>query len=135
MSIGSNKTVTYQIYYEDTDIAGVVYHANYLKYMERGRTEFLRSYGINLITLFKQGVQFAVIEVNIKFIKPASLNDEIIVNTKLEKLGGAKMIFEQSITNKEEPSQDLCKAEIVVGCLNGDYKPIRIPKDLKKELT
>lgn len=97
MSIGSHKTATYQIYYEDTDIAGVVYHANYLKYMERGRTEFLKSYGIDLITLFKQGVQFAVIEVNIKFIKPASLSDEIVVNTTLVKLGGAKMIFEQSI--------------------------------------
>ena len=116
-------------------MAGVVYHANYLKFMERGRTDYLRAHGIDLITLFRQGVQFAVVEVNIKFIKPASLNDEIVVSTHLAKLGGAKLVFEQTIANKQALEQNLCQAQIVVGCLDGSYKPLRIPEKLRKELV
>lgn len=126
----------FQIYYEDTDLAGVVYHANYLKYMERGRTDYLSHLGFDLHDLFlKQGIQFVICDIHAKFIKPASLGDKITILTRVTKIGAAKMFFEQAVAKKQENQLvTLCEGKVVVACLDKTFKPIRIPEALREEL-
>ncbi len=122
------------IYYEDTDISGHVYHANYLKFLERARTEYLKSCGFLLKTLLQEGLQFVVSEVTVKYYKPATLNDRIIVKTQLLKITGARMLFNQSIFNVLDESKILCQGQVTTGCLDLDFKPTRFPEKIKKEL-
>ena len=87
-----------RVYYEDTDAAGVVYHSNYLKYMERARTEWLRKLGFSQEVLREEtGNIIVVSEMDIKFVRPAKLDDMLEVNSVLIKVTGASFLFEQSI--------------------------------------
>ena len=92
-----------RIYYEDTDSGGVVYHSNYLKFMERARTEWLRDFEIDQKALKDNlNLMFVVHEIDIKFMRPAVFDDEIEVQTKLEKLGSVKIELEQKIFRSSE---------------------------------
>ncbi len=121
-----------RVYWEDTDAGGVVYYANYLKFMERCRTEWLRFLGIDQHRLrLDRGLQFAVVSVTVDFLLPAILNDEIIVTAELERLGGATISFKQTIMRGEA---QLIDASTRVACLDsGTLKPRAIPKDLFME--
>ena len=121
-----------RVYWEDTDAGGVVYYANYLKFMERCRTEWLRFLGIDQQRLrLDRGLQFAVVSVTVDFLVPAILNDEIIVTAELERLGGATIWFKQTIMRGEA---QLIDASTRVACLDsGTLKPRAIPKDLFTE--
>jgi acyl-CoA thioester hydrolase len=121
-----------RVYWEDTDAGGVVYYANYLKFMERCRTEWLRFLGIDQHRLrLDRGLQFAVVSVTVDFLLPAILNDEIIVTAELERLGGATIWFKQTIMRGEA---QLIDASTRVACLDsGTLKPRAIPKDLFTE--
>lgn len=123
-----------RVYYEDTDADGVVYYSNYLKYMERARTEWLRDIGILQSELRSdQGLIFAVTKVNIHFQLPARIDDMLNINTKLIKAGGARLTFSQSITNQD--STALCNADVIVACLQADSgKPKRLPDSIRVEL-
>ncbi len=118
-----------RIYWEDTDAGGVVYYANYLKFMERCRTEWLRSLGLDQWQLrTERQLQFAVVDVAVKFLRPALLNDEILVTAELERLGGATISFKQSVLRGE---LQLIDASTRVACLDsGTLKPRAIPNDL-----
>ena len=118
-----------RVYWEDTDAGGVVYYANYLKFMERCRTEWLRFLGIDQHRLrLDRGLQFAVVSVAVEFLLPAVLNDEIIVTAELERLSGATISFKQTIMRGEA---QLIDASARVACLDsGTLKPRAIPKDL-----
>jgi acyl-CoA thioester hydrolase len=118
-----------RIYWEDTDAGGVVYYANYLKFMERCRTEWLRFLGIDQHRLrLDRRLQFAVVSVAVDFLLPAVLNDEIIVTAELERLGGATISFKQTIMRGEA---QLIDASTRVACLDsGTLKPRAIPTDL-----
>jgi acyl-CoA thioester hydrolase len=118
-----------RVYWEDTDAGGVVYYANYLKFMERCRTEWLRFLGIDQLRLrLDRGLQFAVVSVAVDFLLPAVLNDEIIVTAELERLSGATISFKQTIMRGEA---QLIDASTRVACLDsGTLKPRAIPKDL-----
>ena len=120
------------IYWEDTDAGGVVYYANYLKFMERCRTEWLRTLGIDQVRLrAERGLQFAVVNVNVDYLRPAVLHDEIIVTAGLHKLGGATIEFKQTITRGGVP---LIDATTRVACLEASTLRARpIPKDLFME--
>lgn len=89
-----------RVYYEDTDCGGVVYHSNYLNYMERGRTEFLRDHGVNLADYHKEGTVFAVTEVEIKYRHPAVYNDLLTVKTELTELSAYRLEFTTHIYNE-----------------------------------
>lgn len=118
-----------RVYYEDTDSGGVVYYANYLKFMERARTEFLRSLGFEQDQLKQeQGIIFAVHSLSAQYKKPAVFNDELIVNTKITALGKASLTFKQSITRL--PGQTpLCEAEVKVACLHAEeFSPVVMPQ-------
>ena len=118
-----------RVYWEDTDAGGVVYYANYLKFMERCRTEWLRFLGVDQLRLrLDRGLQFAVVSVAVDFLLPAVLNDEIIVTAELERLSGATISFKQTIMRGEA---QLIDASTRVACLDsGTLKPRAIPTDL-----
>ena len=119
-----------RIYYEDTDSGGVVYHSNYLKFMERARTEWLRDFEIDQKALKDNlNLMFVVHEIDIKFTRSAVFNDEIEVQTKLEKLGSVKIELEQKIFRSSEL---LIESRVVVASVNSiSMKPMRIPNEIK----
>src|SRR5271155_4472328 len=98
MSPPPSYSHTYSVYWEDTDAGGVVYYANYLKFMERCRTEWLRALGVDQLRLrAERQLQFAVVNVVVDFLRPAVLNDEILVTAELLRLSGATISFKQTI--------------------------------------
>ena len=115
-----------RIYYEDTDSGGVVYYANYLKYYERARTEYLRSYNFNQSILKKEkNLVFAVSEINVNYIKPLFLDDVIKVTCSIEKISKTSINFVQRITNQDDIGISCALCKIV--CLNENLKPTKIP--------
>ena len=119
-----------RVYYEDTDSGGVVYHSNYLNFMERARTEWLRSLKINQQTLKDElNLLFVVHQIDIKFIKPAIFNDLIEVETVLKQITPARVKLEQHIKRQ---SDLLISASVeVVGVNARTLKPVRIPQQIK----
>jgi acyl-CoA thioester hydrolase len=124
-----NYSHTYRVYWEDTDAGGVVYYANYLKFMERCRTEWLRALGVDQYRLrLDRHLQFVVVNVVVDYLRPAVLNDEIIVTAALQRLSGATISFKQTIMRGD---LQLIDASTRVACLDsGTLKPRAIPKDL-----
>jgi acyl-CoA thioester hydrolase len=124
-----NFSINCRVYWEDTDAGGVVYYANYLKFMERCRTDWLRALGIDQLRLrMERQLQFAVVNVVVDFMRPAVLNDEILVTAELVRLSGATIKFKQTILRGDV---QLIDAGTRVACLDsGTLKPRPIPKDL-----
>lgn len=123
-----------RVYYEDTDGGGVVYHANYLKFMERARTEWLRSLGLEQTTLRSDmNILFVVREVQLKFLRPACFNDAIEVVSHLVRVGRSLLEFEQTILRGDET---LTKSRVEVVCIDAQrFKPTAIPASIKTALT
>ena len=118
-----------KIYYEDTDAQGVVYYANYLKFFERSRTEFLREIGYKQKELMEKGAIFVVREVSVEFKKPANLDQQIEIHTQIIKAGKVSFDFNQEALNKEGVL--LCGGIIKCGCLAlKDFKPKALPSKL-----
>ncbi len=119
-----------RVYYEDTDAAGVVFYANYLNFMERARTEWLRKIGFEQDKLKQEkNLLFAVRNVTIDYLKPAYFNELLSVKSKLIDQRPASLIFNQSIFN--DNNVKLCVAEIKIACLNSiNMKPKPIPKTI-----
>jgi acyl-CoA thioester hydrolase len=129
-----------RIYYEDTDTGGVVYYANYLKYMERARTEWLRSYGLEQDALrTEQNVIFAVRSVHVDYLKPARFNQLLSVSAEIIETGKASMTFRQEVVlnnNSENVDGDvLCRGQVRIACLDADsMRPCPIPESVRKEI-
>ena len=125
-----------RIYYEDTDFTGLVYHASYLRFMERGRSDFIRLLGIDQGELFEQtakeapGFHFVVRSMKLDFLKPARVDEVIEVVTKPGEVGGASIILKQSIVRGDET---LIEADVRIAFVAGE-KPQRIPAALRKAL-
>ena len=123
-----------RVYYEDTDGGGVVYHANYLKFMERARTEWLRHLGFEQTELRQQlGVLFVVRGLSMQYKRPANFNDELVVETRLRKMGRSLLEFEQIILrNDGQNTEHLTEAVIEVVCVEvGQFKPAAIPNSIR----
>lgn len=118
-----------RVYYEDTDSGGVVYYANYLKFMERARTEFLRQLGFEQDQLIKENnIVFAVRSVQLDYKLPARFNDELMVTANLLEMKRASMLFEHKITKNDSSVTVLCEGTIRIACLQADrFKPCAIP--------
>ena len=125
-----------RIYYEDTDSGGVVYHTNYLKYLERTRTELLRSFGFEQDQLKQQdNIIFAVRAINVDYLKPARFNDQLMVGATIGRIGPASIQFSQSIT-RETDSSLICQAEVKIACLTADsLRPCPIPEKITREIS
>jgi acyl-CoA thioester hydrolase len=122
-----------RVYYEDTDSGGVVYHSNYLNFMERARTEWLRSMGFEQdILIAEHNCIFAVHSMQLNFKRPAKFNDALLVRTQLVKAVGARMEFEQKIYRDTEL---LCEATVKIACLDViRFRPMVIPPFLLMEI-
>lgn len=123
-----------RVYYEDTDAGGVVYHTCYLKFMERARTEWLRSLGFEQDELIeKQNIVFAVRSLSIDYLKPARFNEELVVGADIIKVNKASILFAQTIHNQN--NEKLCQAEVRIACINPvSMKPVSIPESILLEL-
>jgi acyl-CoA thioester hydrolase len=130
-----------RIYYEDTDSGGVVYYANYLKFMERARTEWLRNLGFEQDELRDvYGVIFAVRSVQAEYFLPAKFNDELVVSCSVIKKGKASISIEQDITRKNkmtsEKNELLCKGIIKVASLDNEkFRPKAMPENVYEKIT
>jgi acyl-CoA thioester hydrolase len=122
-----------RVYYEDTDAAGIVYYANYLKFMERARTEWLRSHGLEPSRLAREtGVVFVVTAVDARYRRPARLDDALEVETRISRIGRASLHMEQRVLRTDEV---LCAAALRIGCLDSvGLKPRALPPTLLPEL-
>ncbi|WP_335337186.1 tol-pal system-associated acyl-CoA thioesterase [Sedimenticola thiotaurini] len=120
-----------RVYYEDTDSGGVVYYANYLKFMERARTEWLRQLGFEQDELReKEGVLFAVRRAGVDFRSPARFNDALQVSVQLISRGKASLVFRQDVRLAVD-GRVLCHGEIKIACLDAaSFRPVPIPQAL-----
>ena len=125
-----------RVYYEDTDSGGVVYYANYLSFMERARTEYLRYFGFEQDQLIeKENTIFAVRSVQADYMRPARFNDQLIVTAKIIEQKKASMLFEQKIYRENDPEQILCQGQVRIACLRADsFKPTSIPKAITQSI-
>jgi len=125
-----------RVYYEDTDAGGVVFYANYLKFMERARTEWLRSLGFEQDALReREGVLFAVRRVALDYLQPARFNDLLSVTTAVTRCGGASLDFRQEVL-READGTLCCRGEVNVACLDAvTMRPNRIPDNLLAEIA
>ena len=118
-----------RIYYEDTDCGGVVYYANYLKYCERARTEFLESRGIRMRQLIEEGIFFVVAEASLRYLSPGRYGDILLIETFVERAGTASITFRHEIT-RDESGEKLVHATVRLGCVNPQMKPLRLRQDI-----
>ncbi len=124
---------TYRIYYEDTDAGGVVYYANYLKFFERARTDFLRTLGISQSELSqKENLVFVVRKCEVEYVFPARLDDEIEVSVEIKKISAASISMEQKMTKF---GKILSTLNIDLVCVAADnFKPKKIPSSISSSL-
>jgi len=125
-----------RVYYEDTDSGGVVYYANYLKFMERARTEWLRSLGFEQDELAsKEDVLFAVRRAEVDFHRPARFNDALTIRTRIAKRGRASLTFEQHVMKDTQEGELLCSGRIQVACIEATrFRPRPIPERMMTEI-
>ena len=126
-----------RVYYEDTDNGGVVYYANYLRFMERARTEWLRSFGIEQDQLIEEhDILFAVRQVNIDYHAPARFNDLLTVGTEVLAHSRASLTFGQAVTLAGDGNTLLCNAQVKVACLTAStFRVSPIPEFIRKEIA
>ena len=119
-----------RVYYEDTDAGGVVYYANYLRFMERARTEWLRSMGFEQPVMAKEhGVLFVVRAVNIDYLKPSRFDDSLQVTVEVVNVGGSRIRFLQRVLRGDE---EIVRAGVDVVCVNVDtFRPARVPREMR----
>ncbi len=122
-----------RVYFEDTDSGGVVYHSNYLKFMERSRTEWLRCIGIDQRHLkYEEHIMFVVHRIDIQYKLPARFNDDLVVKSELIEIGSSKIEFRQMIYRDEEM---LIDAHVDIACIDSEkFKPVRIPSAVKQTM-
>ena len=125
-----------RVYYEDTDSGGVVYYANYLKFMERARTEMFRAQGFEQDWMRdERDLLFVVRNVELELKQPARFNDELVVKTHITAMNGASINFQQAIMRKDEEDKPLATATIQVACISASgWKPVRLPEDIQTEI-
>ena len=125
--------LTQRVYYEDTDFSGLVYHARYLHFLERGRTDYLRCLGCEqstLLTADEEGLVFVVHRMEIDFKSPARMDDILTITTITEKAGGAKMVLNQEICRGETL---LISPKVIIAVINGKGRPRRLPDTIAEK--
>lgn len=121
-----------RVYYEDTDLAGIVYYANYLKFIERARTEWVRELGVDQARLkAEEGIVFAVRRVEADYLHPARFDDELLVETELEQMTGARMVLRQTV---QRDGEHLFAAIVTLVAIGPTGAPARIPAILRQPL-
>ena len=131
---GRDHLLPVRVYYEDTDFTGLVYHANYVRYFERGRSDFLRLVGIGHAQLLDQDspMAFVIAELVLTFLKPARIDDALVVRTRYQRIKGPRLIISQTV---ERGAEILCRAEVVAVCIHLDGRPRRPGRALVEAVT
>ena len=128
------STLPVRIYYEDTDAGGIVYYANYLKFFERGRTEFLREMNIEQDTLLEKNIAFVVKKVDLNYVKAARFNELVTVKTTVTACHRASLQFNQEVLH--ESGELLCQANTLIACINlQKMKPMAIPSEITEVIS
>jgi len=122
-----------RVYLEDTDAQGIVYYVNYLKFMERARTEFMRLYGYDFQRLAEQDGHFVVHGMSVQYLKPARMDDDLRVTVTIRKLARTYIVFAQEVMRADDV---LCKADIKVACIGAaNSRPMAIPANIVNNLN
>ncbi|HUG60911.1 MAG TPA: tol-pal system-associated acyl-CoA thioesterase [Methylomirabilota bacterium] len=121
-----------RVYWEDTDAGGIVYHAGHVRFFERGRTEMLRAHGISQSATadrsLAEAVLFTVRRLEVDYLKPAALDDLLIVETAVREIGGARLLLDQRLTRGDDV---VATAAVTVVMIGGNGRPMRIPMELR----
>ncbi len=121
-------SIPVRVYIEDTDAGGIVYYVNYLKFMERARTEFMRSLGYDKTAIFSSDKMFVVHSVNVQYLGAARLDDNLMVTANPLKVARSNIVFEQCVLRGEDV---LCRGEIRIACIDrSSGKPCTMPTDM-----
>ena len=130
---GKSFKWTIRVYYEDTDAGGVVYYANYLKFFERCRTEWLRALGVDQSALGReQGLQFVVVRAEVEYLQPARLDDDLAIEARVAELGHCSIVFDQTVLRG---GTLLARARIRVACVDTQRRqPARLPQRLRSQI-
>ena len=118
-----------RVYYEDTDMAGIVYYANYLRYIERARSDWVREIGIDQNAMRDDGLVFAVRRVEADYIAPAKFDDELQVETSVEQVTAARLVLAQVVKRNE---QVLFQAVVTIVCIADTGAPARLPANIRR---
>ena len=132
-NVGPYKLMDVRIYYEDTDAGGVVYHANYIKYLERARTEYFRVHGFLVAELARNGFVFPVIRLEMDFKAPVVHDDLLFVSTDPIRVGGSSVTLCQKIVRKHD-AKLLAEGMVTLACISPNLKARRIPLEIRKML-
>ena len=124
--------LTVRVYYEDTDMAGVVYYANYLRFIERGRSEALRDLGIDQTRMREAGTVFVVRRLTADYLAPARFDDTLTVTTATGPVRGASLMMDQQVLRDGQP---LFTATVQVACMDLDGRPQRLPTEVREKLV
>ena len=117
-----------RVYIEDTDAGGIVYYVNYLKFMERARTEYMRSMGFGKNYIFNHDLMFVVRDIVVQYLRPATLDDELVATASIRQLKGASMVMYQRVQRGQEV---LAQGEVTIACVDrAGVKPRRMPADM-----
>jgi acyl-CoA thioester hydrolase len=131
---GGAHRLMQRVYYEDTDFSGLVYHARYLHFLERGRTDYLRCLGVEqreLLNADEEGLVFVVHRMEIDFKGPARMDDVLTIRTVTQKAGGAKMVLMQEICRSDTL---LISARVIIAVINTRGRPRRLPETLAHQM-
>jgi len=123
---------TIRVYYEDTDLGGIVYYANYLKFIERGRSEMVREAGVDQVPLRERGIIFAVRRIEADYLAAAKFDDVLEVRTSVREVGGVRILMDQSILRQDVT---IFQARVTLVCLDLQGKAMRIPADIRSRLN
>jgi acyl-CoA thioester hydrolase len=131
---GKMHILPVRVYYEDTDVSGIVYHANYLRFMERGRSEFLRLAGIHHMVMLanEEPIAWTIRRLEIEYAKPARLDDNLEIHTRYRTMSGARLTGEQWV---KRDGIDLVTAKVEAAIITMTGKPRRIPEDVRARLA
>ncbi len=126
----------FRVYYEDTDASGVMYHARYLAFFERARTEYLRALGFDQHVLMEQqGIAFTLSDLSVRYRRPARLDDELMVSVVVEKAGAASVQFRQLMWRQTAPEQTLAELSVRAGCVAyPSFQVTRMPENVRAAL-
>lgn len=137
--MGKVHVLPVRVYYEDTDFSGIVYHANYLRFAERGRSDFLRMAGVSHLELFSgpNPLAFAVHRMEIDFVKPARIDERLEVHTRYSRASGARIEAVQQILriNDDGSLEEIWRARVFAACLDTQGKPRRLPAQVAEALS
>lgn len=117
-----------RVYYEDTDMGGIVYHANYLRYIERARSDWVRRQGVDQNALRDAGTVFVVRDMTCDFVSTARLDDDLAVETEIQTVTGARLILKQTVFRDAEA---IFQAVVTVVSMRNDGRPCRLPAEIR----